>query len=244
MRTLYEKPLKPQRENSFFETFISFESDIPEGQWKRGEAPDYILTTPTVKIGLEITSLVSSQMAGIRHAQDQAFAIAQKMAAEQDIPIMEVYAKFRDERASIVATEAASELVDIVKKKLQELDDTKSHLLDSYNSKYFSTIIVNLGTRNGNKWLDLHRWHRAHINWVKQDPITELQQAINMKARKLSRYLKKCNECWLLIGVDEWTAPEAIHFSCQGFEHIFRCSFSRAYFLRNIEGKLTRLELE
>ncbi len=244
MRTLYEKPSKPQRENSFFETFVSLESDIPVGQWKKDEAPDYILTTPTIKIGLEITSLVSSQMAGIRNSQDQAFAIAQKMAAEQDIPIMEVRAKFRDERASIEATEAAVELVDIVKKKLPELDDTKSHLLNGYNSKYFSTIIVNLGTRNDNKWLKSHRWHRAHINWVKRDPITELQQAIDMKATKLTQYLKKCNECWLLVGVDEWTAPEAICFSSQGFEHVFGCSFSRAYFLRNIEGKLTRLKLE
>jgi hypothetical protein len=58
MRTLYEKPSKPQQENSFFETFVSLESDIPVGQWKKDEAPDYILTTPTIKIGFEITSLV------------------------------------------------------------------------------------------------------------------------------------------------------------------------------------------
>ena len=182
-------------------------------------------------------------MAGIRNSQDQAFAIVQKMAAEQDIPIMEVRAKFRDERASIEATEAAVELVDIVKKKYPELYDTKSHPLNGYNSKYFSTLIVNLGTRNGNKWLESYRWHRTH-NWVKRDPITELQQAIDMKATKLPQYLKKCNECWLLGGADEWTAPKAIRFSSQGFEHVFRCSFSRAYFLRNIEGKLTRLKLE
>lgn len=244
MRTLYEKPSNRQRENSFFETFVSLALDIPLGHWQKDEAPDYLLTTLTTKIGLEITSLISRQMAGIRNSQDQAFALARKMAAEENMPIMEVQAKFREERAPIKPTEAAVELVDIVKKKLPELDDTKGYLLSEFDGKYFSTIIVNLGTRNGNKWLDSHRWHRAHINWVKQDPIVELQQALDEKATRLPQYLQKCNECWLLVGVDEWTAPEAIYFSSQGFEHVFSCNFSRAYFLRNIEGKLTRLKLE
>ncbi len=243
MRTLYEKPSKEQREQSYFAAFLSLENDIPAGSWRRHEAPDYLLECPDHIIGLEITSLMIPELAAIRSAQFKAFQLAHSMAVEQNLPIMEVRAKFRDEHSPVEVKDAATELVEIIRGKLPTLDDTKLHLLNDFTGKYYSTIMVNLGTRNGRKWLDAHRWHHAHMNWVRQNPIKELQESINDKNAKLADYLTKCDECWLLVGVGEWTAAEAVYFSEKGLEHTFECGFSRAYFLRNIEGALSRLGL-
>ena len=243
MRTLHEKPSKEEREQSYLTTFLSLEKDIPAGNWKRHEAPDYLLECSDRTIGIEITSLMNSELAAIRNAQFKAFKQARAIAVERNLPIMEVRAKFRDEHSPVDAQEAASELVEIITEKLPTLDDTRLHVLQSFSGKYYSTIMVNLGTRGGRRWLDVHQWHHAHMNWVRQDPIQELQASINEKNAKLADYLTKCDECWLLVGGDEWTAAEAVYFSEQGLEHEFQCGFSRAYFLRNIEGTLSMLRV-
>jgi len=244
MRTFYEKPSKQQREDSYFEAFVSLEKDVPEGSWARHEAPDYLLTSGSLVVGLEITSLVSPTLASIRNAQDKAFALAQTMAVERHLPIMEVRAKFRDEHSLVDAKAAALELVEIIQESLHRIDDSRNHVLNGFQRKYYSTIMANLGTRNGRKWLDAQRWGRTHMNWVKRNPIDELQKAIDDKNAKLKDYLQKCTECWLLVGVDEWTAAEAVDFSNEGLEHTYNCAFNRAYFLRNIESKLSRLRIE
>jgi hypothetical protein len=105
-------------------------------------------------------------------------------------------------------------------------------------------ITIQLGTVHGQKWLDDHRWSRDHLNVVTVDPITLLQEAIDKKEGKLQDYLAKCDECWLLVGVDEWTAPEAIHFTQRGTDYVYRCRFSKLFFLRNIQGLLVELRLK
>jgi hypothetical protein len=244
VRRLYEKPSKQEREDSFFKTFLLLEKNIPAGQWKRHEAPDYLLKISDVTVGLEITSLINSDLAVIRDDHYKAFAMAQSAASKQNLPIMEVQAEFRDEHSLIDAKEAAIELVGVITRNLPSIDDTKNHVLNGFNGNYYSTIMVNLGTRNGKKWLDSHRWHCTHMNWVRQNPIDDLQKSINKKDAKLPDYLRSCRECWLLIGVDEWTAAEAVYFSARCLEHDFECGFTRAYFLRNIEGKLSRLKIK
>lgn len=243
MRILFEKPSKSEREDGLFATFISLEKDIPTGNWHRSEAPDYLLENVNTTIGLEITALIDSGLAAIRSAQDRAFVLARQKAIDQGLPVMEVHAKFRNEHSQVDAASAADELVEIVSSSLADLDDSRSHLLRGFHGRYYSTIMVNLGTRDGRKWLDAQRWHRLHMNWVRQNPIRDLQSAIDKKNAKLTDYLTKCQQCWLLVGVDEWTAAEAVFFSEQALEHEFRSGFERVYFLRNIEAKLARLKM-
>jgi len=241
VRTVYERPSKNEKEANFFDSFLALAADLPTGTWTKSEAPDYILLTDQRRIGLEITSLVNSSLAPIRNAQDKALESAQKLATERSLPFMEVRAKFRDDDAVVDPADAAGELVDIVTNNLGQIDDTKLKVLNGFSGKYFSTIMVSLGTRNGRRWLDAHRWHRAPMGFVSQDPVHRLQAVINEKDSKLDQYLTACQECWLLVGVNEWTAPEAVYFSEQGLTYQYSGRFSRIYFLRNIEGKLWRL---
>jgi hypothetical protein len=78
---------------------------------------------------------------------------------------------------------------------------------------------------------------------MKIDPVEEIQACIDEKQTKIPNYIRRCDECWLLIGVDEWTVPEAVAITEQLNTHVFSGDFRRLFFLRNIEGKLVELRI-
>lgn len=249
MRITYEDPLNYEKEHSFLESFKSLARDIPKGIWKHFEAPDYVLDTPTRRYGLEITTVMvksiegQAPLAAIRHAQTQCLYMARKLAIDHGILPLAVEVGFRDNRRPIDSKKIAQELVTFVEGRLHYLDDTGSYYCDESGLPDIEKVRIQLGKVHGQKWLDDHRWSRDHLNVVTLDPIALLQEAIYKKEEKLQDYLAKCDECWLLVGVDEWTAPEAIYLTPRGTDHVYRCGFSRLFFLRNIEGLLVEMKV-
>ena len=249
VRILYESPSNRQKEDSFFESFVNLSQDIPTGKWERSEAPDYLLHTGSSRIGLEITALVLDSphadypLASIRRSQDGIFVKAASMAAEEGIAPLKVCALFRSDRAAVDEHAASVELLEFVKEQLPHIDDKRSwHYYDS-GLQHFGWVQIQRGTINGQHWLDTHRWGRIHQNWVLIDPTAELQGIIAKKGLKIDAYLAKCHECWLLVGVDEWTAPEAVTLSANGVARLYCSLFTRVYFLRNVERRLNRLNI-
>jgi hypothetical protein len=244
MRTLHERPSRDQREGAFFETFQSLANDLPVGSWQKSESPDYLLQTTLGPVGLEVTSLVDGRLAAIKAAQDKALDTA-RLAAEKDgIQPIEVTAQFRDNDAPVDYLEAGKELYAIVRKRLGQLNDRGPREYTPSSSRYFLGVMVQLGTLDGKPWLKGHRWQRMHINWMKRDPVEWLQQTIADKDAKLSEYLTKCAECWLLVGVNEWAAPEAVRFTPEGLSYQYHTGFKRVYVLENVDGNLYRLRID
>jgi len=244
MRTLYENPDKGTKEQDFFDHFILLAHDAPKDGWVRGESPDFVHKLEETMIGVEITSLVVSKDAAVHEAQNKALRIAKELADCSKLMPIEVQAAFRDDSIQIDPQKAGKELFEYVMKRLPTIDDTKGWNFFPEDTVYFYWIMIHLGTTHGQKWLEESRWMRIHINWNRIDPIIELQELIDKKQKKLMDYLTKCRECWLLIGVNEWVAPEATFLSPNTLEHEFVGGFSRLYFLRNIEGKLNRLKIK
>jgi hypothetical protein len=250
LRIIYENPSRNEKEQNFFESFKSLSPTIPEGTWERSERPDYILHTATLRYGLEITTLMVKptegqiSLAAIRHAQTECLEMARKLAEDRGIPPLEVEVGFRNNRRTINSKTIAQALVTFVESKLNHLGDTGHYYTTDSGMIDVDWVSIQLGTVRGQKWLDYHRWRRNHLNLVNVDPIPLLREAIDKKQEKLQAYLSKCDECWLLVGVDEWTAPEAIYFSEIGTANVYQCGFARLFFLRNIESSLTELKVK
>jgi CRISPR/Cas system CSM-associated protein Csm2 small subunit len=248
IRNIFLNPSSEQKEKSFFDSFIALESNLPVGNWDKSESPDYLLVKKNIVIGLEITTLTEPkskrqyEMTAIRTAQDKAISMAKELAIKNDLSPLEVKVKYKNDRAGIDISLASKELYKIVEKYSQEIDNSKLWWKYIKSSRVFSEFSIRLGTSNGRMWLQEHRWSRLHRNWVGMDPIPEIQSCIYKKHLKLKSYLKKCDKCWLLIGVDEWTAPEAFELTEKSLKHLFESKFDRVYFLRNIERKLYRLK--
>jgi hypothetical protein len=250
LRVTYEDPSKDEKEQSFFESFKSLAQGVPQGTWERSEGPDYVLYTPTRRYGLEIKTLMVKptdgeiSLAAIRRAQNESLNMASKLAEDRGIPPLEVEVGFRNNRRTIHSKEVAQALVTFVESKLNHLDDAGHSYSTESGLPDIEWVSIQLGTVRGQKWLDYHRWRRDHLNLVNIDPIPLLEEAINKKQEKLQDYLAKCDECWLLVGVDEWTAPEAIYLSEIGTGYVYRCGFTRLFFLRNIQGSLDELKVK
>lgn len=247
MRTLYIDPSGEQKERSFFDSFLTLADDLPGGNWQRQESPDYVLEGINRTFGLELTTLVLPSpkgrppLAAVRRSQEEVFGIARDLAISHSIPPLEVKVKFSSDHQPVDEQSAGIELFQFVIDQLPNINDKKSCHFHNIGSRYFSWIIIHLGTASGQQWLKEHRWGRIHAGFVRIDPIHEIQSVIDKKSRKISQYLKHCKECWLLIGVDEWTAPEAATLTEIGANTIYQFPFTRVYFLRNIERKLYRL---
>ena len=154
-----------------------------------------------------------------------------------------VKVQFRSDHDPIDIDKAAEELVQFVKKEIPKIDATKSHHCYESGLKYFKWIIIRLGTINGHKWLPHYRFERIHMNWMERDPIDRIQSLIAKKQPKYHDYIQSCDECWLLIGVNEWTAPEAVEITSETKNHVFSGTFQRLFFLRNIEGNVVELKI-
>lgn len=243
MRILYLNPNSLEKELSIFESFKSIEKGFHIEKSEKGESPDYLLDISQRKIGLEITTLVLDRLAAIRSAQNQCLSKASQLSKQNGLKSVEVKVKFRSDYDPIDIDLGARELVELVGKKLLEIDDTKSWHYYESGLKYSKWISIQMGTVKGCQWLLGHRFLPMHMNWMRRDVIGDIQACINKKQTKIIEYLKKCDECWLLIGVDEWTAPEAVVITEAMKTHVFSSNFQRLFFLRNIERTLVELKI-
>ncbi len=244
MRTLYSNPNKWEKEQSFFETFRSARTDLHIQNSRRGKPPepDYLFSISQKKIGLEVTSPVKELLAPLRTDQDKCLKKAGQIAKQIGLKTVEVKVQFRSDRDLIDIDKAAEELVEFVKEKIPKIDDTKSWPYYESGLKHIKWIIIRLGKINGHTLLPHHSFERIHVNWLRTG-IDEIQNLINKKQSKIPNYKKQCDECWLLIGVNEWTAPEAVAITDELQRHVFLGDFERLFFLKNIEGIVVELKI-
>jgi len=242
--TLYSNPNKPEKEQNFFETFLSLRRDLHVQNPRRGNPPepDFIFDLSQKMIGLEVTSPVKKSLAPIRTSQDECLKKAGQIAKQIGLEAIAVQVQFRSDRDPIDIDKAAEELVVFVKEKITKIDDKKYHHCNESGLKYSKWIIIRLGTVNGHTLLPHHSFERIHVNWLRTG-IDEIQKLINKKQSKIPNYKQQCDECWLLIGVNEWTAPEAVAITDKLESHVFSGDFQRLFFLKNIEGIVVELKI-
>ena len=243
MRILYSNPNKSEKEQGFFETFLSATRNcLNIEKWEKGESPDRILFISNERIGLEITALVREELAAVRTAQIKCLQRAIELAKQKCLPIVEVNVEFRSNRDPIDIDEAATEIVEFVEKNTPDVHGANTWHCYESGLTYSRWINISLGKVGGRARLLDYKFEPIPINWMR-NPIDEIQSRIDEKQSKISDYLKNCDKCWLLIGVNEWTAPEAVAVTKELETHIFSGDFQRLFFLRNIEGSVIKLQI-
>jgi hypothetical protein len=68
-----------------------------------------------------------------------------------------------------------------------------------------------------------------------------IQDLIQEKNARLSRYLQKCESCWLLLVADGFKASGSIDLGAAVPHHAFRSSFDRIFILQVFGSELLRL---
>lgn len=248
MRTMYIDPSKDQFECQVVSILKSKIEDFPCGEISKQESPDFIIRTSHKTFGIEVTRAINpnyvapTPLTEIRGAQLKCLKMARQILDNEKKTPVEVKVKFRDDRIRIDIKEAARELCDFVLEKVDNLDDTKTWHFCESRLKYISRISIHLGTARGKKWLNEHRVKPIIMNWVNTNPHGIIQKAIDSKNAKLAGYQAQCDECWLIIGVNEIAAAEAIEV-LDNDDSTYFSDFTRAYFVRAVEGQVWRLKV-
>lgn len=217
------------------------------------ECPDFIFEVPNRStIGLEIVNFIyeNDKNRATMHLE-RAVKKVVGYFKQKGIPlslVIDVY----DPRENSVKWEDHIDIhnnpgFDYINASVEELKDIFISVLESEGIKDFGVT---------KKWVDLKgqtfilhasRMHEpntsCHVNNVGlciEDPFDELQKTIDSKNRKFESYKKNCDECDLLVVVDNCF----VHFSNELQKHDFKSVFRDVYLLDLSFGcKVTKLNI-
>jgi len=86
-----------------------------------------------------------------------------------------------------------------------------------------------------------HRWQMDNADSVITSALNYLQDTFTSKADKIQEYLKKCDECWLLIHANRTKPSRRFKPDDEALSHIYETRFKRAFFLEQSYGKINEL---
>lgn len=235
MKETYRYPNKEVREISHMKNFVSLFEDYNIEKWEKKDPPfpDFLIYKGTYIIGVEHTSLICDQLMKIRNAQKKCFTLAMEIAQTNNLLPLDVQAKFISNSKVINIQDSAKELYDFVVNSLPSIPKKYYFDIKPKNLQYFNMIRIRRS--------DFHDWSELKIVWSEINPIEKIKNTVEGKEEKLSEYLKYCDICWLLIGVDEFNAPEAIKIT-NDLNFKFDSNFDRVFVLHNYEGRYVELK--
>lgn len=218
------------------------------------QKPDFLFQCGESIIGIEHTEIKrirSSQgipsLAQLKGTQRGIVKKAGWLAAEQGLPPLNVKVNFHNYyyRFQQKGGQAVQGLLDTVKKnldKIMKMETGQSVKIDPPTPFVgISLVYVTPGTVNGQVWLNHHRWEVMEPGFVSIGFTPELQDAITKKNRINIEYLKRCDQCWLLVVADRRKADQKFEFTTEMQEYIYESAFERTFYLEIAQRFLTEL---
>lgn len=229
-----------------------FGGRLPSGTQSRN--PDFILPYFGETLGVEHTALCKTKGQTANHApqeevgfQDKIVNNARLQCEKWAVPPLRVKVWFRSTqhlRGRSDQQQVSHALANIVREFTQEntLNCFKWFKPESALSE-ISQIGITPGTINGKLWLKSHRWSRVGPVRVRISFIRDLQERIESKNAKYQKYLRKCDQCWLLIVADKSNPAQAfdITYDDQVQAHRYESKFDRTFFMEVTERCLVEL---
>ena len=83
---------------------------------------------------------------------------------------------------------------------------------------------------NGKKGLSYHLWIVEAVAVVQNLTIEKIQSCIDEKNNRHEKYLKSCDECWLLIAIDTFRDSQSFQIPDRT-DHRFESKFERIYYM-------------
>ncbi len=214
-------------------------NEFPDGKIIQSESPDFIIDDGSRKICIEVTKIYktnSSQEPPKQAIESTCRKIAEAASfkcEERQIPPLEVSLHFIH-KPEILKTQrdALSEkIANFICNHIPKPNTV--HSIDHvYDDPIFPEHIhtITIGRFNV---LTKHHFNVPTAGWVQQNFSSELQNAIDSKNKKLSRYNNNCVEHWLLI-VSEGNSPSTF-FEPSGDTRniIFQSNFNRTFYMES-----------
>jgi len=95
-------------------------------------------------------------------------------------------------------------------------------------SEFYSISITRAW--NGKIGLPYHLWTVEGTAWEQKFTVKTIQSCINEKNERYEEYLKRCDECWLLITVDIFKDSQSFEIP-DPIDHRFESKFERVFYM-------------
>lgn len=223
---------KKAQEKLHFSIFEEVCKDLPLGNdFTHGDSPDFLKSHSEGILGIEHTQLFKitkhpNAPQALENFRQQIVESAKKYC--KDIPPLRVRVWFifnqRVPKNRAVEIERISRSLAAFVKKWYRNNPKKHHeILKSPQipSHFFSISIA----RSNYHW-----WVVDSAALQLDFPIMEIQNRINEKNHRYDDYLKKCDECWLLIVVDIFRDSQSFEIPDQ-IDYTFESKFERVYYM-------------
>lgn len=192
------------QERAIVEHVLGALRDAPAGVLEDGEEPDFTVCSGGTRIGIELTELYEQRGEGNAAAAEfhQVSVVinrAQVLAQARGIPAALVVIEFADRGVSKRrAPNLASELVEIVNDQMPSPGETRT-IRQTYTTEQALPIEIDqIDITRVPSGMN-HSWTQIDAAFACGDLVAHLQRCIDGKTPKHAAYLKRCDECWLVI---------------------------------------------
>jgi hypothetical protein len=229
---------KHELEDAFFHSFCYFEPDTNFGRVVRSESPDFIILGQARAVGVEVTALYLSESEVASESTKTSITSSAYLEAKKlGLPSANVVLFFSAVHPFTLKkrNEVAVKVAQVVGVHMPPPGGRVSLEGISGQPSEVDLIMIDRSIDSPREKWD---WMEAGV--VLKDSHEILQNAINKKISKAPEYLKKCDECWLLIGANSFRPSGNIRPS-DIKNMAVNSPFHRTYFLDYGRGNLTRL---
>lgn len=179
--------------------------DFPQGEIIEDEKPDFLIKTKNKTVGIEVTRIFKNTnedditSLADDYAMIEIVEKAKQICETNSIIPLEVSIQFYNHKNfhRINKIPIIIALANLVALNVPNQNGLIEITNDFKNSNLIPEVIHSITIANFN--LNVHHWDAPTFGWVQETFDKELQKTIFRKNEKLKNYLRKCDECWLLI---------------------------------------------
>jgi hypothetical protein len=227
-------------ERKHFELFEMLCNDLPPiDRLEHDDKPDFLIEHSEEILGIEHTQLFKVTKHPSKGCAPQEIEVfmqhivdSARKYCEEDIPPLYVNVYFNSHQ--IVPKNRASEikrisqlLAEIVKKWHYDNPSKRYQILELESTSEISTIISHISITRYHH----HHWTAEGAASVQNITVGIIQSCIDKKNPLYEKYLKKCDECWLLIVVDVFKNSQSFEIGGEISNNKFESKFERIYFM-------------
>ena len=211
-------------------------TDFPIGEIIHTESPDFLITNSGKTIGFEIVSILQEnsedeiKLKAIENTEDYIISEARKICIDKGIEPLEVHIHFGN-CPDIVKSDKKNIAGQLAKAVIENLPPKEKiiELENRYDGRFPDVIhsfsIVNYSC------LKRHHWSTPRAGFVQEDFLNEMQLVIDSKNEKYDSYIKKCDECFLLIDAPGDAPSSFFDPSEETKTHIYKSKFAKTFYV-------------
>jgi hypothetical protein len=239
-------------EARYFDAFREARPDLPLGEFKHGDKPDFLGLLGSTKIGIEVTRYSPEKQAGLPFPDEQESLQQRTLSSARDAyeadggrPV-NMHAIFRQYPALTKKRVHAlsAEIAHVVRGSRGPLYEYRRSGLDDLIGTVFLPEIASLRAT----WVPTREhahWYAGSRGWPYHAQERDIGRIVNRKEKRVQTYRGTCDEIWLLMAFDSSAAEFEVRPPVEPVDFRIATSFDRIFCLspatlRCVEVPVTR----